>query len=123
MNLPSSGTIYAKPIKKCFEAPPGWLMVGADFSSLEDRISALTTKDPNKLTVYTDGMDGHAFRAAYYFPSKMPDITKQLELHPSDRVFKITENGSTFYVKGTAIIDPNNSNLTVEETYDTNKKL
>lgn len=27
-------------------------MVGADFNSLEDYISALTTKDPNKLAVY-----------------------------------------------------------------------
>ena len=28
-------------------------MVGADFDSLEDKISALTTKDPNKLKVYS----------------------------------------------------------------------
>ena len=58
-NLPSTGKghklklIYAKLIKSCFGAPPGWLFVGADFPSLEDRISALTTKDPNKLKVYT----------------------------------------------------------------------
>jgi DNA polymerase I-like protein with 3'-5' exonuclease and polymerase domains len=50
--IPSTGSVYAKPIKKCFQAPSSWLMVGADFSSLEDRISALTTKDPNKLAVY-----------------------------------------------------------------------
>lgn len=52
-NLPASKSIYAKPIKKCFESPPGWLFVGLDFASLEDRISALTTRDPNKLKVYT----------------------------------------------------------------------
>lgn len=43
---------YAKLIKSCFQAPPGWLFTGLDFASLEDRISALTTKDPNKLKVY-----------------------------------------------------------------------
>jgi len=32
--LPSTGSIYAKPIKKCFQAPAGWLMVGADFNAL-----------------------------------------------------------------------------------------
>lgn len=37
----------------CFMAADGWIMGGADFSSLEDKISALTTKDPNKLKVYT----------------------------------------------------------------------
>jgi DNA polymerase-1 len=79
-NLPSTGKghkiklKYAKMIKSCFQAPPGWLFVGIDFSSLEDRISALTTKDPNKLKVYTDGYDGHSLRAFAYWPDKMPDI-------------------------------------------------
>lgn len=74
MNMPSTGTRFAKLIKSCFQAPDGWLMVGADFASLEDRISALTTKDPNKLKVYTDGYDGHCFRAYGYWPDRMPDI-------------------------------------------------
>jgi DNA polymerase-1 len=73
-NLPSSGTIYAKPIKQCFSAPAGWLILGADFKSLEDRISALTTKDTNKLKVYLEGFDGHCLRAYYYFKDQMPDI-------------------------------------------------
>lgn len=73
-NIPSTRSSYAKPIKKCFEAPPGWLFMGADFASLEDRISALTTKDPNKLKVYTDGYDGHCLRAYGYFGDDMPDI-------------------------------------------------
>ena len=50
-NLPA-GSDYGKLIKSCFMAPEGWIMVGLDFASLEDRISALTTKDPNKLAVY-----------------------------------------------------------------------
>lgn len=79
-NLPSTGKghpmklRYAKLIKSCFQAGPGWLFVGVDFSSLEDRISALTTKDPNKLKVYTDGYDGHSMRAFKYFGDQMPDI-------------------------------------------------
>lgn len=71
-----AGSKYAKLIKSCFEAPPGWLFVGLDFASLEDRISALTTKDPNKLKVYTDGYDGHCLRAFAYFGENMPDITE-----------------------------------------------
>jgi len=73
-NLPSSGSKYAKAVKLCFRAPKGWVMAGADFSSLEDKISALTTKDPNKIKVYTDGYDGHCLRAFSYFKSQMPDI-------------------------------------------------
>lgn len=49
-------------------------MVGLDFASLEDKISALTTKDENKLKVYTDKYDGHSLRAFSYFADQMPDI-------------------------------------------------
>jgi len=72
-----------KLIKYCFQAPPGWFFCGIDFASLEDRISALTTKDPNKLKVYTDGYDGHSLRAYSYFSDQMTEfsgITMTVEL-------------------------------------------
>lgn len=72
-NLPVKGK-YGKLVKSCVKAPIGWLMVGADFSSLEDRIDALLTKDPNKLKVYTDGYDGHCLRAQYYYFDKLGHI-------------------------------------------------
>ena len=46
---------------------------------MEDRISALTTKDPNKLKPYLDGYDGHCLRAYAYFKDRMPDIEETLE--------------------------------------------
>lgn len=69
-----SGSEYGKLIKSCFKAPKGWIFAGADFNSLEDYISALTTKDPNKLNVYLKGFDGHCLRAAYYFREDLPHI-------------------------------------------------
>ena len=72
-NIPA-GSEYGKLIKKCFMGPTGWLFAGADFNSLEDYISALTTKDPNKLAVYERGFDGHCLRAAYYFRDQVPHI-------------------------------------------------
>jgi DNA polymerase-1 len=77
-NLPS-GSRFAKLIKACFVAPKGWIFCGADFNSLEDYVSALTTKDPNKLKVYLDGYDGHCLRAYSYFKDQMPDITDDVE--------------------------------------------
>lgn len=73
-NLPATGSKYAKIIKSCFSAPPGWIFCGLDFDSLEDKISGLTTKDPEKLKVYTDGYDGHSLRAYAYYNEHMPDI-------------------------------------------------
>ena len=77
-NLPS-GSEYGKEIKSCVVAPPGWIFAGADFSSLEDYISALTTKDPNKLKVYLDGYDGHCLRAFSYFRDQCPDIVDTVD--------------------------------------------
>lgn len=71
--IPANST-FGKLIKKCFSAPKGWLFAGADFNSLEDYISALTTKDPNKLDVYIKGFDGHCLRASYYFRDDCLDI-------------------------------------------------
>lgn len=51
-NIPAK-SIFAKLVKEAFMAPEGWIFAGADFNSLEDMISALTTKDPNKLKVYS----------------------------------------------------------------------
>lgn len=72
-NIPA-GSEYGKLVKSCFVGADGWLFAGADFNSLEDYISALTTKDPNKLAVYEQGFDGHCLRAAYYFREQCPDI-------------------------------------------------
>ena len=74
-NIPATGSRFAKPVKKCFKAPKGWVFCGIDFASLEDVISAVTTKDHNKLKIYEEGYDSHSFRAYAYFKDKMSDIT------------------------------------------------
>jgi len=98
-NIPSAGSTkikqrLAKLIKECFEAPPRWLFVGLDFDSLEDKISAVTTKDPEKIKVYTDGFDGHCLRALAYFKEHMPDI----ELLPEGATaYKALVDGKQIY--------------------------
>lgn len=113
-NLPATGSKYAKLIKSCFQAPPGWLLCGLDFNSLEDRISALTTKDPNKLKVYTDGYDGHSLRAYAYFGDSMP-LIRQAE---GKRAFKITQDGETHYLLiGDDVELPDGTVMKVEDFY------
>ena len=82
--------IFNKILTSCIR-DPGWILCGADFSSLEDRISALTTKDPMKLKVYEDGYDGHNLRAFSYFCDIMVDIKdKMAEATLPQKFFKIT---------------------------------
>jgi DNA polymerase-1 len=79
-NIPSGRTTYGKLIKKCVEAPKGYIFVGIDADALEDKISALTTKDPNKLKVYIENYDGHSLRAYTYFGDNMKDINPNCPL-------------------------------------------
>lgn len=72
-NIPSNAAL-AWVIKQCFTGTNDFLFVGADFNSLEDMISALTTKDENKIKTYTDGYDGHSLRAHAYYPEELGHI-------------------------------------------------
>ena len=91
-NIPSTGTKYAKHIKQCFSAPKGWVMVGADFTALEDVMAALLTKDPFKLAPYTNGYDSHCLRAYAYYKDQMPDILQATE---QDQCYQAEVDGKT----------------------------
>lgn len=64
--------------------------------TVEDRVSALLTKDTNKLAVYLDGFDGHCLRAYSYFKNKMPDIETA---EPEEKCIKVTIDGKDIYIK------------------------
>ena len=65
---------------------------------VEDHISALITKDPEKLKVYLEEFDGHCLRA--YYKHLMPDITRKLEyLDKGGKFYKVTyDDGSVDYL-------------------------
>lgn len=88
----------------------GWVFVGADSSSLEDRIITLLTKDTNRLKVYTDGYDGHCLRAYTYFKEYMPD-TQQAN---NERCYMV--DGISF--KESDIINYQGTKYTGQQFYD-----
>ena len=115
-----SGSKYAKLIKKCFQAPKGWIFCSADFNALEARIDALLTQDPAKLAVYVDGYDSHAYNAYHYWKPKFPEV----KLLPPDsplRTFSIDIGGVTHTViEGTIIETCTGLQLPIEEYYAQN---
>lgn len=84
MQLPSTGSIYAKPIKKCFIAEPNHIIYTVDLSSLEDRIIANLSKDKNKIAIFTEHLDGHCLNSYYYFKN---EIEKELPREEGEELY------------------------------------
>jgi DNA polymerase-1 len=74
LNLPSTGSIYAKPIKQCFEANPGWIFSICDLQGLEDRVIANLSKDKNKCNIFLKNLDGHSLQSYFYFKEEIEKI-------------------------------------------------
>jgi hypothetical protein len=69
LNAPSTGSIYAKPLKRCIVAPDGKIVYTVDLQGLEDRVIANLSGDTNKQNVFLEGLDGHSLNACGYWPS------------------------------------------------------
>jgi len=71
LNMPSTKSIFAKPVKKCFKAPEGYLVFQADFAALEEVCLANLSKDKNKLAIFQQGLDSHCFNSYGYYKEEI----------------------------------------------------
>ena len=74
LNSPSSGSIYAKHVKRCFEAEWDHIFYTVDYGALEERIIANLSRDKNKCNIFLKGLDSHCLNSYNYWKDKVEAI-------------------------------------------------
>jgi DNA polymerase-1 len=70
-------TLEGRRIREAFIAPPGHILVSADYSQIELRIMAHLSGDESLLSAFSEGADIHRATAAEIFGVSMDDVTSQ----------------------------------------------
>jgi DNA polymerase-1 len=71
-------TEIGREIRKAFIAPPGCILVSADYSQIELRLFANVSKDPELVAAFSSGEDIHKYTASRIFSVPVDEVTTDM---------------------------------------------
>jgi len=70
-------TAEGRRVREAFIAPPGHVLMSADYSQIELRIMAHISEDPALLRAFADGVDVHKATASEVFGVALPEVSSE----------------------------------------------
>ena len=70
-------TPEGRRVREAFIAPPGHVILSADYSQIELRIMAHISEDPNLLRAFAEGIDVHRATASEVFGVRVPEVSSE----------------------------------------------
>ncbi len=71
-------TAVGREIRRAFVAPPGWVLISADYSQIELRLFAHVSEDTELCTAFDSGEDIHVYTAGRIYGIEPEDVTKDM---------------------------------------------
>ncbi|MFO7541794.1 MAG: DNA polymerase I [Thiobacillus sp.] len=110
-NIPAR-TAEGRRIREAFIAPPGHVLVSADYSQIELRIMAHLSDDPGLLNAFANDLDIHTATAAEVFGAALDEVT-----HDQRRMAKVINFGLIYGMSAFGLAGQLNLDRTSAQAY------